>query len=112
MLANWEADRQTKLYVDDGLAVMASMLTQGYKLEGMDQVLWRLVSYFSWAKITTELDYGKFDGESLGVISAIKEHGMYLYGTKFTCVVDHEPLVPLYYSHSRDLLSRVTRQQS
>ena len=61
----------------------------------------RVTECSDWAKTTTELNYGKVDGESLGGLSCIKEHHMYLYGIKFTCVVDHELLVPLYNSHSR-----------
>ena len=37
---------------------------------------------------------------------------MYLYGIRFTCVVDLEPLVPLYNFHSRELQARVARHRS
>ena len=37
---------------------------------------------------------------------------MYLYGTKFEVIVDHEPLVSLYKSHSRALPVRVAKHKS
>ena len=67
--------------------------------------------YVSSAKTTAELNYGKVDRESLGVFSKIKEPQMYLYRTMFMCVVDHEPGVPLYNSHSRELPVKVARHR-
>ena len=68
--------------------------------------------YHMCAEQRAERNYGKVDGESLGVLSGIKEHRMYLYRTRFTCMVDHQPLVPMYNSHSRELPARVARHKS
>lgn len=68
--------------------------------------------YVSRAKTMAELNYGKVDEESLKILSGIKEHHMHLYGTRFTCMVDHELLVPLYNSHYRELPARVARHKS
>ena len=68
---------------------MASTLTQAYKVEGLD-VRWRLILYVSRAKTTVELNYRKVNGESLGILSGIKEHQMFLYGVKSTCAANHE----------------------
>ena len=46
------------------------------------------------------------------MMHGILENKMYLYGTKFTVVVDHKPLVALYSSHSRSLPMRVARHKS
>ena len=64
------------------------------------------------AKTEAELQYGKVGGESLGVLTAIFSNKIYLYGTKFTVVVDHLPLVPMYKSHSRALPARVVKHKS
>ena len=59
-----------------------------------------------------ELHYGKVDGESPGVLTGIMLNKMYLYGTKFDVIVDHEPLVSLYRSHSRALPVRVANTRA
>ena len=58
------------------------------------------------------MNYGKVDGESLAVLSGIMANRSYLYGTRFTVVGDHESLIPLYKSHSRELPVRVARHRS
>jgi hypothetical protein len=58
------------------------------------------------------MNYGKIDGESLAVLSGIMANRSYLYGTKFTVVGDHLPLIPLYKSHSRELPVRVARHRA
>ena len=70
------------------------------------------MDYTSRTKTTAEKGYGKVDGESLGVTHGILENKMYLYGTKFTVVVDHKLLVALYSSHSRSLPARVAQHKS
>ena len=64
------------------------------------------------AKTEAELQYGKVDGESQGVLTGIFSNKMYLYGTKFTVVVDHLPLVPMYKSYSKALPARVAKHKS
>ena len=39
-------------------------------------------------------------------------HKQYLYGTRFEVVVDHEPLVALYNSHSKELPLRVAKHKN
>ena len=51
------------------------------------------------------------EGESLGVLSGIRTHKQYLYGTQFEVVVDHEPLVILYNS-KKELPARVAKHVS
>ena len=97
--------------MDDGPAGVASTLTEAHAVPGSDKPAWRPVSYISRAKTVAELNYGKVYGESLGVLSRIKEHRMYLYSTRFTCVVYHEHLIPMYNSHSRELPARVARHK-
>ena len=53
-----------------------------------------------------EANYGKLDGESLGVASMIQINKMYLYGTEFEVVTDHQPLCALYNSTYRNLPTR------
>ena len=66
----------------------------------------------SCAKMETEMNYGKVDGESLGVLTGIKSNSMFLYGQFFEVVVDHEPLVNLYNRHSKEVTVRVAKHKS
>ena len=69
----------------------------------MDHPVWRPVTYTGRATTEAELHYGKVDGGSLQVLTGILSNKMYLYGTKFTVVVDHLHVVPMYKSHSKAL---------
>ena len=91
---------------------MAATVAQQYNVEGMDHPVWRPVHYSSRAKTVAECNYGKVDGESLGVLSGVLSNRMYLAGLKFTVVVDHQPLVALYKSHSKSLPVRVAKHRS
>ena len=112
VLANYDPTRQTRVYVDDGPAGVAATVAQEYTVEGVDHPVWKPVTHTSRAKTKAEMNYGKVDGESLAVLSGIHSNKMYLYGTKFTVVVDHEPLVQMYNGHSKSLPFRVAKHKS
>ena len=59
-------------------------------MEGINDPVWNQVTYKSIAKTAVEIDYGKFDGELLGLLTGIKGNKMYLHGKAFE--VDHKPL--------------------
>ena len=46
------------------------------------------------------------------MLTRVLSNKMYLYGTKFTVVVDHLPQVPMYKSHSKALSARVAKHKS
>ena len=73
-------------------------------------IQWRPVYHTSRALTKAERAYGKMDGESLGVYSGIITNRRYLYGTEFTVVTGHQPLVLLYNNSSRSAPVRVERQ--
>ena len=110
VMACYSPDRDTRIYCDEGPAGVAATVAQKHKVRGQD--CWRPVNYTSRAKSEAEKNYGKVDGESLGVLSGIMANRMYLYGTKFEVVVDHKPLVSMYSSHSKSLPVRVAKHKS
>ena len=112
VMANYDPARNTRVYCDDGPLGLGATVAQEYRVEGVDHPVWRPVTYTGRAKTEAELHYGKVDGESLGVLTGILSNKMYLYGTKFTVVVDHLPLVPMYKSHSKALPARVAKHKS
>ena len=87
-------------------------MAQKYTIEGVDHPIWRPVNHSSRAKTAAEMNYGKVDGESLGILARIGSNKMYLYGRLFQVVVDHEPLCNLYNQHSREVTVRVAKHKS
>ena len=90
VMAYYDPDRDTSLYVDEGPAGVAATVKQNYTIKGIDHPVWRPVNHSSQAKYMAEMNYGKVDGESLGILATSNK--MYLYGRTFQVVVDHEPL--------------------
>ena len=112
VMGYFDPQRATRLYVDEGPAGVAATVAQEYEVDGMDHTVWRPVHHTSRAKTKTEMNYGKVDGESLGILTGIKSNSMYLYGQYFEVVVDHEPLVNLYNRHSKEVTVRVAKHKS
>ena len=100
------------VWVDDGPYGLGATLTQKYQVDGMDHPSWRPVNYTSRAKTPAEKNYPKVDGESLGILFGILSNKMFLYGTKFGVMVDHQPLGDLYNKKSKSLPVRVGKHQS
>ena len=44
VMANYDPTRATRLYCDDGPKVVAATVAQGYKLDGVDHMVWRPVT--------------------------------------------------------------------
>ena len=106
VMAYYDPELPTRVYVDESPVGVASTLAQQHAVRnesGEVEKIWRPVDYTSRTKTVAERGYGKVEGESLGLLHGILENKMYLYGTKFTVVVDHKPLVALYSSYSRSL---------
>ena len=112
VMGYYDPTRPTRLYVDEGPAGVAAIVAQRYEMEGIDHPVWRPVNHTSRAKTKTEMNYGKVDGESLGVLTGIKSNKMYLYGKPFEVVVDHQPLCTMYNTHSKEVTVRVAKHIS
>ena len=73
VLANYEVGRKTRIYVDHGPQGVAATVAQLHKIPGSSEEAWRPVHYTSRALTKTEQGYSKVEGESLGVLSGIKD---------------------------------------
>ena len=111
VMVNYDPKRKTRLYVDHGPGGLAASVCQLYNEIG-ETKQWRMVTHKSRTLEKAEQNYGKIEGESLGVLWGVKIHAMYLYGTKFEVIVDHLPLVTLYNNPSKPAPSRVERHRS
>ena len=112
MLVHYDPERETRLYVDHDPEGVASTVAQAYDIPGEQKKQLRALHHKSRSLQAAERNYQKIEGESLGVYSGIQVNKMYLYGTKFTVVTDHQPLVPLYNSPNRPAPLRVERHRS
>ena len=112
VLVHYDPERETRLYVDHGPEGVASTVAQGYDIPEEHEKQWRAVHHKSRSLQPAEKNYQKIEGESLAVYSGILVNKMYLYGTKFTVVSDHQPLIPLYNSPNRPAPLRVERHRS
>ena len=74
--------------------------------------VWRPVTHTSRPKTTAKMTYGKVNSESLAALSEKHSTKMYLYGAKFTAVVNHHTLAALYNSHSQELPFTVAKHKS
>ena len=43
-----------------------------YTVEGIDHPVWKPLNYSSWAKTTAEINHGKADGGSLGILAGVR----------------------------------------
>ena len=111
VMMNYDPSRKTRLYVDHGPVGLAASVCQLYSEPGQPRQ-WRMVTHKSRTLEKAEQNYGKIEGESLGVLWGIKIHAMYLYGTKFEVITDHEPLVPFFNNPNRPAPTRVERHRS
>ena len=108
---HWDPNKKTRLYVDHGPEGLWGTVAQDHGRSG-EKTCWRPVHYSSRALTKAEANYGKVDGESLGVTSMIQPDKMYLYGTEYEVVTVHQPLCALYNSTHRNLPTRVARHLS
>ena len=112
VMANYELNKETRLYVDHGPGGVAGTVAQEHEVPEIMEKAWRPVNHTSRALTSAEQGYSKVEGESLAVYSQIMTNRRYLYGTKFVVIVDHEPLVTLYNTKGSPLPVRVAKHIS
>ena len=111
-LSSNDPTKPTCVYVDHGPEGVGSTLAQGHKVQGQRELQYRPIIYYSRALTKADIGYGKIEGESLAVLAGMKVNSMYLYGTQFEVVNDHEPIIPLYNNPTRTAPMRVERHRS
>ena len=109
-LVNYDPDRETRLYMDQGPVGIASTIAQKYNKGGEE--IWKAVYHNGRRLERAEERYHKIEGESLAIYSRIKMNSRYLHGTTFTVMTDHAALLPLYNKTDRPAPARVERHRS
>ena len=71
VMAVYDPSRENQVYVVEGPEGVSATVAQQYSVEGIDHAVWRPVHLSSRTKTAVEYDYGKVDGELLGVLSGV-----------------------------------------
>ena len=88
VMAYFDSTQDTKVIVDASPVGIGAILTQND----------RVISYASRALTPTEQRYSQTDREFLAVVYGIEHFHLYLYGSEFTVVTDHKPLLGIINS--------------
>ena len=91
VVRHFHSDRETSLIVDAGPIGLGAILVQRQPDGSLHPV-----SYASRSLTPVEQRYSQTEREALAVIWGCERYHMYLYGTHFTILTDHEPLTVLY----------------
>ncbi|XP_065195262.1 uncharacterized protein K02A2.6-like [Sycon ciliatum] len=74
----------------------------GYALFQLHPSGWRLVQCGSRFITDTESRYAMIELECLAVVWAVRKCHLYLAGSRFDLIVDHQPLIPIFNAYSLD----------
>ena len=105
VLAHYQPGLDTRLETD------ASTKGLGFALFQKHPAGWRLVQCGSRFITDTQSRYAMIELECLAVVWAIVKCHVYLAGSRFELLVDHQPLVPIFNSYSLDQVENIRLQR-
>ena len=88
VMTYFDPNKKTDIIVDASPHGLGAILTQGGQI----------VRYASRALTDVEKRYSQTDREMLAVVYGVEHFHMYLYGSDFTVITDHKPLLGLISS--------------
>ena len=88
VMAYFDPARDTKIIVDASPVGIGAILTQNN----------RVISYASRSLTPAEQRYSQTDREFLAVVYGVEHFHLYLYGSEFTVITDHKPLLGIVNS--------------
>lgn len=90
VMAYFNPAKATEVLVDESPVGVSAILTQ----RSHDKV--HIISYASRALSSTEQRYSRLEREALAVLFGCERHHLYQYGSQFSVLTDHRPLVPMF----------------
>ncbi|CAH1250556.1 NYNRIN [Branchiostoma lanceolatum] len=90
-LSYFDTDKDTELYVDASPSGLGAILTQKEE-NGTKNV----IAYASRSLTDVETRYSQIEREALAIYWGLQHFHLYLYGSKFTVITDHLPLVSIF----------------
>ena len=97
VMAYFDPSKRSILLVDASPVGLGAILTQGGKV----------ISYASEALSTVERRYSQIEHKALAVVWGCHHFCMYLLGSHFKVVTDHEPLLSIFNSPSSHASARI-----
>ena len=88
-MSYFNPEKNTEVIVDASLTGLGALLVQDGKV----------ISYGSRALSDVESRYSQTEREMLAVVWASEHFHLYLYGSEFTIMTDHKPLLGIFDSH-------------
>ena len=102
-IAHFNAELQTYLITDASPVGIGGILVQKQTNGSM-----KPIAYASKSLTKTEMKYSQTEREALGVVWCCERFHIYIYGSKFTILSDHQPL-KILYSHEGKPSPRILR---
>jgi hypothetical protein len=88
VMAYFDPNKPTEVHVDASPVGLGAILTQNN----------RVISYASRALTDTEQRYSQTEREMLAVVFGVEHFHLYLFGSSFTMITDHKPLLGIIKS--------------
>ena len=110
ILAPYDLERKTRLYVDSSPIGTQATVAQLHKVNNED--VWHSVNHTSRPWTPTEAGYSQIERESNGILTGMYMNKMYTMGTHIEVVTDHKPLVPIYNDKLKPKQLRVNNHKT
>ena len=106
MVTYYDPAKPVRITTDASPVGLRAVLTQGPEDDEKNQ---QVIVYASHALTDTESCYSQTEREALAILWACERLHLYAYGTPFTVITDHKPLLPLFNSPRAKLPGRIER---
>ena len=108
IVSYFDPDGEVEIFTDASPVGLGAVLTQVERLHD-GEIKRTTVSYASRALTSVESRYSQTEREALGVVWACERFHLYVYGTDFTVITDHQSLLPMFNNPRAKLPGRVER---
>ena len=109
VIAYFNPTKKVEIVVDASPVGVGAVFTQFCEKPDGSRTAPQVVAYASRTLTDTERRYSQTEREALAIVWACERFHLYVFGTNFTVVTDHKPLVPMFNNPKSTLPARVER---